>query len=109
MGYEGFLRVATLTLTSLLMQCHEQPTTSINASITLHGMTRSKELIDSFHKLGMRISYSNALILRDACTLHDLDRCSVCPDAIAEGRDSQVSVLSIMTKLSTLLALTVLT
>ena len=51
----------------------------------------------------MGISYSNALILRDAWTLHDLDRCSVCPDAIAEG------VLSIMTKLSTLLALTALT
>ena len=66
----------------------KQPTTtSINASITLHGMTRSKELIDSFHKLGMGISYSNVLILRDAWTLHDLDR-SVCPDAIAEGQPS---------------------
>ena len=31
----------------------------------------------------------------------------MCPDAIDEGRDSQVSVLSIMTKLSTLLALTI--
>ena len=74
-----------------------------------HGMTCSKELIDSFHKLGMGIRYSNALILQDALTLHDLDRCSMCPDAMAEGRDSQVSVLSIMTKLSTLLALTALT
>ena len=63
-------------------------TTSINASITLHGMTRSKELVDSFHKLGMGISYSNVLVLRDAWTLHDLDRCSVCPDAIAEGQPS---------------------
>ena len=33
----------------------------------------------------------------------------MCPDAIDEGRDSQVSVLSIMTKLSTLLVLTALT
>ena len=67
----------------------KQPTTtSINASITLHGVTRSKELIDSFHKLGMGISYSNVLILRDAWTLHDLDSCSVCPDAIAEGQPS---------------------
>ncbi len=84
------LSPCTLTLTSLLMQyVMKQPTTtSINASITLHGMTRSKELIDSFHKLGMGISYSNVLILRDAWTLHDLDRCSVCPDAIAEGQPS---------------------
>ncbi len=48
----------------------------------------AKELIDSFHKLGMGISYSNVLILRDAWTLHDLDHCSVCPDAIAEGQSS---------------------
>ena len=84
------LSPCTLTLTSLLMQyVMKQPTTtSINASITLHGMTRSKELLDSFHKLGMGISYSNILILRDAWTLHDLDRCSVCPDAIAEGQPS---------------------
>ena len=42
------LSPCTLTLTSLLMQyVMKQPTTtSINASITLHGMTRSKELID---------------------------------------------------------------
>lgn len=33
----------------------------------------------------MGISYSNVLALRDAWTVHDLDRCSVCPDAIAEG------------------------
>ena len=84
------LSLCTVTLTSLLMQyVMKQPTTtSINASITLHGVTRSKELIDSFHKLGMGISYSNVLILRDAWTLHDLDRCSVCPDAIAEGQPS---------------------
>ena len=84
------LSPCTVTLTSLLMQyVMKQPTTtSINARITLHGVTRSKELFDSFHKLGMGISYSNVHILRDAWTLHDLDRCSVCPDAIAEGQPS---------------------
>ncbi len=82
------LSPCTLTLTSLLMQyvMKQLTTTSVNASITLHGRTRSKELIDSFHKLGNGISYSNVLILRDAWTLHDLDHCSVCPDAIAEGQ-----------------------
>ena len=47
------LSMCTQSLTSVLMQyVMKQPTTtSINASITLHGMTRSKELIDSFYKL----------------------------------------------------------
>ncbi len=40
-------------------------TTAITATITLHGMTRSKELVDSYHRLGMGISYSNVLLLRD--------------------------------------------
>jgi len=34
------------------------------ATITLHGITRSKELVDSFYKLVMGISYSNVLFLR---------------------------------------------
>jgi len=81
------LSPCTLSLTSLLMKyVMKQPTTSINASITLHGITHSKELIDSFHKLGIGITYSNVLILQDAWTLHNLDSCSVCPDAIAEGQ-----------------------
>ena len=88
------LSPCTLALTSLLMQyvMKKPTTTSINASITLHGMTRSKELIDSFHKLGMGISYSDVLILRDTWTLYDLDCCSVCPDAIAEGH-SCISII----------------
>ena len=83
------LSPCTLTLTSLLVQyVKKQPTTtSINTSITLHGLTHSKELIDSFHKLGMDISYSKVLILRDAWT-HDLECCSVCPDAITAGQPS---------------------
>jgi len=78
------LSPCTVTLTSLLVQyVKKQPmTTSINTSITLHGITRSKELIGSFHKLGMGISYSKVLILRDAWILHDLECCSMCPDAI---------------------------
>ena len=29
-------------------------------------MTRSKELVDSYYKLGMGISYQNVLLLRDS-------------------------------------------
>ena len=36
----------------------------------------------------MGISYPNVLLLRDVWTMHDLERCSVCPDEIAEGEPS---------------------
>ncbi len=36
----------------------------------------------------MGISYSNVLRLRDLWAMHDLERCSVCPDEIAEGEPS---------------------
>ena len=72
-------------------------------SLCSYSNTRSKELIDSFHKLGWGSATQMPLYYGMQWTLHDLDCCSVCPDAIDEGRDSQVSVLS------TLLALTALT
>ncbi len=77
----------TLSLTSLDVR-NQPTTTAINATITLHGMTRSKELVDSYYKLGMGISYSNVLLLRDVWTMHDLKRCSACPDEIFEGEPS---------------------
>lgn len=51
-------------------------------------MTRSKELVDSYYKLGMGISYLNVLLLHDVWTMHDLEQCLVCPDEIAEGQPS---------------------
>ena len=81
------LSPSTLSLTSLITQyiLKRPTTTAINATITLHGITRSKELVDSNYKLGMGISYQNVLLLRDVWTLHDLERCSVCPDEIADA------------------------
>ncbi|KAK7065892.1 hypothetical protein SK128_018960 [Halocaridina rubra] len=77
----------TRSLASLITQyiAKRPTTTAINATITLHGITRSKELDDPYYKLSMGISYSNMLLLRDVWTMHDLKRCSVCPDKIAEG------------------------
>ena len=82
------------SLTSLITQyVSKRPTrTAINATITLHGITRSKELVDSFYKLGMGISYSNVLLLHDVWTMHDLSRCSICPDAIA-GKVPSISII----------------
>ena len=84
------LSPSTLSLASFLTQyITQQPTTtSINSTVTLHGMTRSKELVDSNHRLGLGISYSNVLYLRDVWAMHDLEQCSICPSAIAEGEPS---------------------
>ncbi|KAK1879203.1 U3 small nucleolar RNA-associated protein 10 [Dissostichus eleginoides] len=84
------LSPSTLSLTSLITQyiIKRPTTTAINATVTLHGLTRSKELVDSYYKLGMGISYPNVLLLRDVWTMHDLERCSVCPAEIAEGEPS---------------------
>ncbi|KAL8562136.1 hypothetical protein ACOMHN_041971 [Nucella lapillus] len=80
----------TLSLASLVTQyATNRPTpTSINATVTLHGITRGKELVDSNYKMGMGISYPNVLLLRDLWTMHDLERCSVCPVEVADGEPS---------------------
>ena len=40
----------------------------------------------------MGISYPNVLLLRDVWTMHDLERCSVCPEQVADGEPS-ISIL----------------
>ena len=51
-------------------------------------MTRSKDLVDSYCKLGTGISYPNVLLLRDVWTMHDLEHCSV-----AEG-EPRISIIN---------------
>ena len=77
-----------LALTSLLTQfILGKPTkTSINSTITIHGITRSKEIVDNNDKLGLGISYANVLYLRDFWALQDLQTAESCPVEIAEGK-----------------------
>ena len=77
-----------LSLTSFLTQhILGQPTkTSINASVTLHGITRSKELVENNARLGLGIPYQKVLILRDTWALRDLQGDYKCPAEIAEGK-----------------------
>ena len=67
-------------------------TTTINPSMTLHGLTRSKELIETLHRVGACLSYASVLLLRDAWAVHDLQRCTACPHEIAEDRPGVVIV-----------------
>ena len=91
-GKKGLdLSANTLALTSPITQyiCHKKPTTTaINSTITLHGITHTKELVDSFYKLGMGISCANVPFLRDVWTMHDLEQCTVCAIEISEGEPS---------------------
>ncbi|CAB3976667.1 Hypothetical predicted protein [Paramuricea clavata] len=59
-------------------------TTAVNLSMNLHGLTRSQELVDTFHKCGVGINYSSVLLLRDAWAVHGIQLCSECPNEIAE-------------------------
>ena len=78
----------SLSLTSFLTQhILGTPTrTSINTSVTLHGITRNKELVDSNQKLGIGISYKDILFLRDTWALNDAQRDDHCPLEIADGK-----------------------
>ena len=74
-GKKGIdLSPSTFSLASITTQhiTKRPSTTATNATVTLHGMTRSKELVDSYYKLGMAISYQNELLLHDLWAMHDL-------------------------------------
>ena len=43
-----------------------------NLSIMVHGLTKSRELIDIMHKEGLGISYNDVTILRDLWAINDL-------------------------------------
>ena len=44
----------------------KRTSTAVNLAILIHGMTRSRELIDLLHKCGLCISYTDLLLLYDA-------------------------------------------
>ena len=67
-------------------------TTSVNLGMHLHGLSRSKELVDVFHRVGACISYASVLLLRDAWAVHDLQLCSDCPNKIAEDKPGVIIV-----------------
>jgi len=56
-------------------------TTALNVTVTLHGITRSQELVD-YLQAG---NGNQVVFLRDIWTMHDLEQCSVCSDEINEG------------------------
>ena len=58
----------------------------INNNVTLHGITRSKELVEIFYKQGFGISYADVLHVRDWWALCDLENASICPPELGIGK-----------------------
>ena len=61
-------------------------------SVTLHGLTRNREIVQIASDLGVGISYKSVLRLHDSCALQELEESEVCPAEIAEGKAGTVII-----------------
>ena len=58
----------------------------VNLSVLLHGLTKSREIVDLLHKDGLGISYNDVLMLRDFWVFSDLKCSPNCPPELAFGK-----------------------
>ena len=49
----------------------------------LHGLTKSRKIVDIMHKEGLDISYNDVLLLRDFWVVNDIKHSSDCPFELA--------------------------
>ena len=77
-----------LSLASLITQyvSGRCTATSINLSMTAHGMTRSKVLVEILRKSAIFISYADIQLLYDFWALQDAELSEECPAELAEGK-----------------------
>lgn len=54
-------------------------------SVTLHGLTRSREIVDILNKFSLGISYYDVHTLYSAWTKNELEKNSICPGELASG------------------------
>ena len=54
-------------------------------AITIHGLTRNKELVQLLHKFGLAISYDDTIDLESAWAYHENQVSQVCPKELAYG------------------------
>ncbi|KAK5933636.1 hypothetical protein CgunFtcFv8_014099 [Champsocephalus gunnari] len=85
---------ATLSLASMITYhiTGQHTTTAINMGVNVHGMMRSKDLVETLHKSGVSISYADTLLLYDHWALMDLDASATCPQEIADSKPAIVIV-----------------
>lgn len=58
----------------------------VSISVLLHGLTKSREIIDLLHKDGLGISYNDVLMLRDFWVFNDITCSPDCPSEVAFGK-----------------------
>ena len=54
--------------------------------VTVHGLTRSKEIIELMSDAGVGILYKDIRKIDDCWAISDVEKNSVCPDELAEGK-----------------------
>ena len=57
----------------------------VNLSVTLHGLTRSREIVDVIRKFGLGIGYKDVLALYDTWAMDDIKTNETCPLELADG------------------------
>lgn len=74
-------------LTSLLLSYITGKRTpfQVKLSVMLHGLTRSREIVDILKKFSLGISYKDVLHLYDSWAKEDIEKNEVCPEELAEG------------------------
>ena len=53
--------------------------------MTIHGLTRSREIADLIHKMGLGVSYQDILNLYSTWAKHDIEKNTICPDQLVLG------------------------
>ena len=74
------LSPTTLSLTSMIMYyiTGQRTNTVINMGVNVHGITRSKDLMETLHKSGVFISYADTLFLYGHWVLMDVEASTNC-------------------------------
>ena len=70
----------------------QRTSTIINLGVTVHGTTRSKELVDVLYSSGVCIIYANILLLYDHWAFMNVKVSETCPEQIADGKPAIVIV-----------------
>ena len=88
--YNIYISPEVLSLTSLITQyvTGRHNATSINLSMTAHGMTRSKVLVEILRKSAVFIRYADIQLLYDFWALQEAELSEESPVELAEGKPS---------------------
>ena len=68
----------------------KRTSSAISIAVLLHGMTRSKELVEMLHESGLCASYKDVLLLYDTWALIDAEETLNCPPGIADDEPAIV-------------------